>query len=533
MKKRTLEGEIIYCLSRRDFIKLCGTSSVGLFLVACGYQSDTLTSPQPLTGTPTATQAPTLTPTASVTPTATQTPVMVESGGWGVYTEGEKAGLVDPRVMFPLVGAIDKKHHTIADYIYNGLRIAISTDTDLIGKNADDQLRIKSELLDNISQNNDLKKLLDAIIERNGTDYIRVLIEKGVVTQVVKMDPWKKGEIDSRNRVNSKGILTKLAPEEEPQLLPLLQISGKEIIRADTGEIIQLQGITIDRGPIIGGFSHDSIDMPIDIMETAKSWGSNFVRIYYATDLARSKIDDFIRLAHKAQELGLYIAFTADSKSAETWADVPIPTNSMIEDIAYLASVLKDQNNVLFDIWSDPYTESETVYNNAIVGTLNALRGQGVKTPIIIPGFFWGKSFVELNLKRLSDHNVIFRPYFNPWEGQKSNLGLSENQDIYTSRYNQSDKWDFLLDPNRVPFGAVMLGEFGFPGDSPLFNSDRDAQWQKHVIELITEKKLSFTQYEGLSSYRNWIMGERKPNSIRGHLILDLFAEYPPYQFDQ
>lgn len=60
-------------ISRRNFLKLSGTTSLGLALSACGFTPAPTATPT-LTSTPLPTTTPTLTPTATVTPTPTNTP---------------------------------------------------------------------------------------------------------------------------------------------------------------------------------------------------------------------------------------------------------------------------------------------------------------------------------------------------------------------------------------------------------------------------------------------------------------------------
>ena len=74
-------------LTRRDFLRMCGTSSIGLALAACGVVPTPTATPAPTitalpTGTPfptvtatlTSTPAPTITATATATATSTPTP---------------------------------------------------------------------------------------------------------------------------------------------------------------------------------------------------------------------------------------------------------------------------------------------------------------------------------------------------------------------------------------------------------------------------------------------------------------------------
>jgi len=64
-------------LRRRDFLKLCGTSSVGLALAACGVAPSPTVAPT-LTNipAPTATSTPTLLPTSTAIPTSTPKPTL-------------------------------------------------------------------------------------------------------------------------------------------------------------------------------------------------------------------------------------------------------------------------------------------------------------------------------------------------------------------------------------------------------------------------------------------------------------------------
>ena len=141
-------------LTRRDFLKLCGTSSVGFALAACGVTPTPTATPLPTsTPNPTSTPLPTATPTATSTATATFTPIPLPSiteGGWARIVEGDTTQPLDTEKMFSVIGAIasDGKipdHHKYIDLELGTLKLAAKTDQDTtkLDKAEQDVLRLK------------------------------------------------------------------------------------------------------------------------------------------------------------------------------------------------------------------------------------------------------------------------------------------------------------------------------------------------------------------------------------------------------
>lgn len=125
-------------LTRRDFLKLCGASSVSLALAACGVTPTPTATPAPTntplptstplpttTATLTNTPAPTLTPTPtstsipSVTPSPKPTPIPAESAD---FHRKDISGLPD--------GLLDRRPNSlwVGDYAY-GLNRNVAPDT--------------------------------------------------------------------------------------------------------------------------------------------------------------------------------------------------------------------------------------------------------------------------------------------------------------------------------------------------------------------------------------------------------------------
>ena len=158
-------------LTRRDFLKLCGVSSFGLILAACGVTPTPTKTPVPrqtltITPTPTKTATPTIRPTETPTPTST---VGVRTETWatdnnGVIIKGLMANVVNKAL-------IEDKY--AFDLYFGSLKLAIVEDEGLSQANSQllNEIRnqAKSEL-ESEQGRNCLIQILRAVRELKAND---------------------------------------------------------------------------------------------------------------------------------------------------------------------------------------------------------------------------------------------------------------------------------------------------------------------------------------------------------------------------
>ena len=460
----------------------------------------------------------------------------------------DKTGRVQPSELFPVVGGINYRHHRTLDVMYFSLRLAVIGDMEFSQLDALTQKAARAQVALTLNQDNGLMTRLSAVraalARQANNNNVSIVVVSG--TMPVEIVQYPAGVAISTLPPEQRFLISEqgdLIENTQPvALLPGLMVSGKDIIRTDTSEVLLLQGGTINRGAIVDGAWHTdtSIDKALLIARVAKTWGANFVRVPYVSSMVHTRLADFLQLAKETQRLGMYIAFTAASKTG-AYSDIEVPDDELLADEVYLAQNLKGYHHVLMDLYNEPHPPETpagvAAYNAALLNGIDVLRKAGVDSPVILPGNFWSLSFRAIDLARLTDENVIFRPFDNAWVGAELTLTLKADQDVNGSPYDHRKEWQFLLDPQITPHGAVMIGAFGFGRNSPLRRQEIEGQWIDGTLNLARERAINFSASDIIDP-DTWVPGAvddpraiPEANLPTGRKVRAYLLSYPPMQF--
>jgi len=482
---------------------------------SCTLQPKPESIPVPETPTPQSpTTTPTITPTSSPVPTITPTPLPdISPVEWASSSE---TGVVIPQKMFPLVGAIGKKHRRTIDLDYAGLRIAL-----VLGEGVDlqdprfaaSQRDIRSFYAGELNEQEALKQQLaqvKATLDNKGTtqDYV-VIIEgqdwpddplvsppPGYVSQVVLFGRIDKDEIKARY-VLGNGGLKQLSKEEEPQLLPELRINGPYTERTDTGEYVQFVGIGMDSHTRPAG--ETILSHFIKKVEMNENLGiiSNVVQMQFEVNEAFNNLDEIEDTARYLESRGMYLLLNPTENGHA------FPTQKVIDALNTLATRLAYQNNVIFNLyneigilpngltpgWSDWTPWIGPLYN----AITNPYIEAGRPLPyVLVGGTAWSRDF--------RDYNIPLEN--NTWAANVHNYPYRDCETC--PWYDASASWKMMVEKVKVPVwitenGAVM----GLPGVN-----EEDVPY---VIETLAYA----AQYPYQIHYVVWNAGNNSGDSTR------------------
>jgi len=524
-------------LSRRDFLKLAGATSAGLALSACGVEPTVF---------PTATFIPSR---ATLAPTNTPQPAVLNNA----WASDVNTRQVDPRTIFPLVGSVHHINHYALDMTLGTMKLAVLQNQDLTQVSNHDDLRktIGLQLDSNAVFKEQALAIsakaanLDEFKVEKGFSNLTAIVEGEFVTKAVSNF---NGSL-RRYTIDREGNIASLEKEEEPPLLPELQVNGPYIERADTRERVILKGFVLvsplhetnSRGGI-------SLTQTFKYMEDVKLKGGNLVRLHFATP--RLNPDTVIALTQKAQELGLYIMFTPTSTKNGVYQNIPLPDQTVEDAIVSLATTLKGYNNVIYDVWSEPMidykggdfqaqkNEGWKTYLKEANQIITRLRNEvGINNMTAVSGMDSGIDFNNGELLGLNGKykNILFRVNDNPLVWGTHSFAQTDQ------RY----KWKKLLDGNH----AVLVGEF-LPMSPPegvdgyTMTTDESVKFINATLTIIDNYGLSYT--ESAYAPRGWtwniLSGETTllPDgtstyafTLEGQTVHYELTAYPPYQFDK
>jgi len=476
-----------------------------------------------------------------------------------------ESGVVIPQKMYPLVGAIGKKHRRTIDLDYAGLRIALVLgegvdlqDPEFITKQKD----IRSFYAEELNKQEALKQQLEqvrALLDKQGATQNAVTVIEGqnwssdlsvspptalvsqVVEFVVKFGEIEQDEIKARY-VLENAALRQLTQEEEPQLLPKITIKGKDFYRTDTNEPVTFKGFTVATP-----FHADSVSLQDAFYFTKESHirKANFINIHYSTDRIKSKRDELKKIIKFAEAKGIYVnLIPVGTKYGKYQENEPLPTDEVVNTVGFLANELKLFHNAFFDIYNEPNTPPEhpitpqewKSYLDTVRFLINIVRNQAASdAPIFITGLDWGRDFRNDELLRLNQEyiNIGYRvqdvagvwPFEDP------------NANIVSARY----QWETLLDREH----AIIVGELGFPTLSVRRNTPAEKKYIIEGIDLAKKHGYGLTIF-ALAPF-NWggttlLTGiQYQPDGSFSYIykensalpFVELLQSDPPYQFDE
>ena len=464
---------------------------------SCTLQPKPESIPVPETPTPQSpTTTPTITPTLSPVPTITPTSLPdISPVEWASSSE---TGVVIPQKMFPLVGAIGKKHRRTIDLDYAGLKIAV-----VLGEGIDlqepgftaNQRGIRSFYAEELNEQEALKMQLEqvkATLDNKGTtqDYV-VIIEgqdwpddplvsppPGYISQVVLFGRIDKDEIKARY-VLENGSLRQLSKEEEPQLLPELRVNGPYIERSDTGERVQLKGVNIDLWEDF--YLHNLYDL-VDI---AQQWGSNLLRFQIDIDLLLSNKYDFEKLLKYTRERGMYCLFSVTHDGGiDGWKSeytVNKPTDRVNTALNYLAENYKYYNNILYGLLNEPADISWSELIGWADQAIKDIRTRDSDALVVMSGLDYSGNFEYFKNKQ-PFNNIIYDLHYY--------AHIRSSGQAEPDYYND---WSWMI--GKLP---LLIGEAGVPGFAGGKDHELDDVYIRKVIEL-TKLNPNMVHYTGFT----------------------------------
>lgn len=510
-----------------------------IFLFASVISCTSVATPLPsstVIAFPTATALPTVTSTPTLTPTPTLPPIAATA--WASDTSGK----VNPQTMYPLVGAINYKHRKTIDLVYGNVFLAVITDQDLTKVSADEQRNLRSKLAVSLNQSQESQKLLSQIstgLARSnaGGTKLTIIIEGGKPTQAIAQQTDT-----ARYSIDSNGTLTKL--DARYQLLPALGLKGKDIVRADTNEVIRLKGFDM-MSTLTGlveerqrGYAGESVRTP-QYIDIAKKLGANVLRIEYTGALVNKYSGDIKKIVEQAERNGMYVIFTAASLNG-SHADLYSPNDELIDTEVALAKMLHPYSNVILDVYNEPHGDTSkqqysednqilrTSMENAVTRIVNEGKFNGL---IMIPGNEWGKDmkYAADSQLLMSSSNIIYRFNLSCSIGDKK----YQTQEIIDRQFvRQTALVDSFL-PTGKP---IFIGEFVLV-ENEMKQGPLEKSWQEKALEYIRRNELHYTQWQ-LNYYgKGGLLIGTNPKDYKlsqgGEIIFGDLQANPPTQFDK
>lgn len=328
------------------------------------------------------------------------------------WAKGKENGGFDQEQMFPVIGAVDMKHHKTVDLQLGSLKLAALTDQDLTKTDAGS---VRKSVAEKLNADAGLKKLITAVKKDLTSGYsafkedeLVFVVENGALTQVVT----QRNDQLIRFKVESENGAFNLAEWKEYNLLPSLKVEGAYIVRRDivTGEErkIELKGVNILNFQDVESPTFASAKKYID---TAYQWGSNFIR--FQLDLAKfenneNNIAELGKTLDYLESKGMYAVL-----SPALYGKIGFrrPADEIKRIMPFLTDQFKNRKNVMFGLLNE-IEPSKRFAGEIIPGLIEiatAIRQANPDAVLVVPGFIWNKDFsvfVEPNVFPFD--NVIF-----------------------------------------------------------------------------------------------------------------------------
>jgi len=402
--------------------------------------------------TMTLTIIPTISPVPTITPIAVESFSNFEVANWAEREDGT----INPEVMFPLVGAIDKQHHKYIDLVYNGMKIALVVDEDVTELDNEKLDTKKNNQAAGLNTEDTLKANLEAIREKLGgrVDKYTIVVENGAIKWVVDQRGFfaRYYELDNGE-----------FKEKEVNLLPKLYVDGPSIKRVDTHEAIQFKGVNILSYNLMGQLRY--IDM------AHKMWGINIIRIQL--DVVKLDSDMLKEVIDYAENKGIYVFLTPAMLNKEYISE---PNKEFQEFMVSLAEKFKNNNNIIYGIVNEIGNLPESSWYDEQLEAILAIRVVNPDSIVAISGRYFNRNF----------------SYFRNHPYSLPNL-------IYDVHNYQSPKWphDFEWMLGLYP---VIFGEAGVPLLRGGNTNPEDAIFIEKTLELIRKNPymahwLAFVMY--------------------------------------
>lgn len=482
-------------------------------IVACNPVPTPSTKPETPTLTPsiTATQTPTVTATHTPVPSPTPTPLPnILPGDWATDIQ---TGKVIPEVVFPLVGAINKKHHHLIDLSYNGLQIAVVVNEDVTQISSEEYREYKIKLAAEIDDNAELKSQFNqvkALLDQGSLDKYSVVVEGGKIKWVVNQIGFIASYHDFEN-----GELRQLTKEEEPQLLPGLRVNGSKIERVDKlGEFIQFKGVNIlnfDFPPYTQDLSPTFEDTKI-FLDEARRWGSNLLRLQIDITTALSHRDELEKVISYAEQKGMYVILSPTSITALSKDMVFDPRETAVMDgiksgMEHLAEEFSSENNVLYGLLNEAglWPKGQVTWENWSPVAQNfalAIRAINKNAVLVLSGIDYSRNFSGLTEENFPFDNFICDVHYY-------GILADHNGSDLTERLYPSSQWKWLI--GKKP---ILIGEAGDPinGNSKSLH----ATYIQKAIKITSEHPQE-VHYTGFALQRS---GDWNLIKINGNTII-------------
>jgi hypothetical protein len=210
------------------------------------------------------------------------------------------------------------------------------------------------------------------------------------------------------------------------------------------------------------------------------------------------------------------------------------PNDEVLSAIGHLAEEFALYNNVIFDIWNEPYDVEWSELYPVIEKAVETVRAVNQDTIIVVPGTKWSRDFGYISYQPLADAQLVYRVNYDPW------LVWTPDDSSYSQLIDPYPWWSNLL--GKYP---VIFGEFKFlqvPSFSPEQQDQKHREWITHALEIVNNYGLSYTQHE----LSGWLTGPYDllhsqgkniegagpyPLSVLGELVFEDLQQYPPTQF--
>lgn len=333
---------------------------------------------------------------------------------------------------------------------------------------------------------------------------------------------------------------TQYATQSAAFRLPPLYTEGQYVKRRDTGEPVQLKGVTSnafryqwpgDPESALWGrmqvLPYRSGEDVIRNLQQAKDWGANYINFYIQPESIERKLPELDKVVGWANTNGMYVSLIPAD------LEYSVMDKRLERSLSNLAQRYKNQPNVIYGLWAEPGQINGKFDNKTWLPRAEqlaqAVRNQNPDSMIVMAGQNYARDLGPLQEKPFPFQNVIYDFHDYPYGEEETDpsMKLPESQ-----RYQEPGSSNYQWMVGKYP---VMMGEFGRYSTED-FGSPTDLGYIQRVVGEANRQKLHTLGYAldemtpGLS-LMNPQGATLSGLSPKGQIFQQDFAVNPPTRF--
>lgn len=298
-------------------------------------------------------------------------------------------------------------------------------------------------------------------------------------------------------------------------LTPQLYVDGPYLRRKDTGESVQLKGVTT---MAFVYYDYETTELLYKLGKV-KEWGINLLGLFLNYDKVKNKYDQLDEVINWAEKNGIYVYLMPAVNKYNTNPRLSTQISLFPLMMKELANKYVNRTNILYGLWAEPRLVFWDEWIDKANNTAQGIREVNPNSVILVTGLQFGRYFY-IDQKPFTFKNIIYDYHDYPFadsEDARKHNGINPDGIL----------WDKMI--GRVP---ILIGEFGgvYQGN---FGSDEDINYIKLILNNINENRLHYTAYtlddEGTLGLIDWKTG--KPTR-KGKIIHEDLIKYSPTFID-